>query len=96
MVRDDLDGLLGLLDHPCLKCPSGGSGSGVGVGVGGSSTNPASASSSLLQSRLLVQQLVRRVMIFVGLGKQSHVKGKGADHHHHDEGLSKDSGSEVR
>ena len=95
MVRDDLDGLLGLLDHPCLKGPSGGNGGGSCSGVGGSSTNPAS--SSLLQSRLLVQQLVRRVMIFVGLGKQSHVKGKGADHHHrHDEGQSKDSGSEVR
>ena len=52
----------------------------------------------MLQSRLLVQQLVRRVMIFVGLGKQSPAKGKGkgrgADKNH-DVVPSIEDGSEV-
>ena len=65
----------------------------VNGGSGGAGAGAGLAPASMLQSRLLVQQLVRRVMIFVGLGKQSRAKGKGSDNN--ELGSSKDSGSEV-
>ena len=56
-VQADLDGIIGLLDHPCLRdhaCPS---------------RTPGDVPDAVDAAvpRLLVQQLVRRVVVFVGM-----------------------------